>query len=247
MNTLLSLLLTSFFITQLYAKDTKTIFTPNYTFKDISINYLDWSSKTEDKSPQKDFAYLEFEAGAGFSWGYAYMFLDVENPTKSYTDEAPDNLRVSFKPVLDIELGNSGFFYHVQDYSLTSDPFYIHNFVNAISYRYATKDFWIIPFLGVHYQDSTYYSGFNGYMFGYTFLYNFHISNQNLSLAQWHETTFSRDTKDGYSGTGEQGSLSIWYKINKTLTTGLQYRYAYKNLGYDGYQDSVIYSLKFYF
>jgi len=243
----LNFILLILFTNQLQSDTLKSTFTPNYTFKDISINYLDWSSKTEKESPQKDFTYLEFEAGAGFNWGYAYMFLDIENPTKSYSDPAPDNLRVSFKPVLDIKLFDSNFYFRTQDYSLTSDDFYVHNFVNGISYRYDVKNFWIMPFAGIHYQNSTYYSGFNGYMVGYTFLYNFTIINQDFSIFQWHETTFSRDKEDGYSGSGNQGALSFWYKINKTFTTGLQYRYADKNLGYDGYQDSVIYSLKFYF
>lgn len=55
------------------------LFTPlshaeyKWGFADIGIHYLDWTErtthKTSDKSHKDDFAYLEIEGGAGFSWG----------------------------------------------------------------------------------------------------------------------------------------------------------------------------------
>jgi len=245
-NILISAFITLLLSSYLYAQEEKSFYTPNYSFKNISVNYLDWSTKTENESPQKDFAYLEFEAGAGFDWGDFYMFLDIENPTDSYTNTAPHDLRFAFKPVLDIKIANSNWSYHIQDYSLTSDTFFVHNFINAIAYKYSTDGFWIRPFLGIHYQESTYYSGFNGYMFGWTFLYDFSINNANFSIAQWHENTFDRDKTD-YKKDGFQGALSAWYKASDEITMGLQYRYADQNLGYDGYQDGIIYSLKYNF
>jgi len=240
-----TLLLLTFLSTQIFANE-NSMFTPNYSFKNVSINYLDWSQETEKNTFQEDFAYVEFEAGAGFDWGDFYMFFDIENPTKSYTQTPAQNMRFAFKPVLDINIANSNWSYHVQDYSLTSDTFFIHNFVNAVAYKYTTDNFWIRPFLGVHYQESTYYSGFNGYMLGWTFLYNFTLKGEKFSLAQWHESTFQRDKSD-YSEDGYQGALSAWYKATQNITLGMQYRYSYQDLGYSGYTTGLIYSMKYNF
>jgi hypothetical protein len=232
-------------------------FTPNYTFIDTSVNYLNWNSSTEKKSAQKDFVYLELEGGAGWDWGEFYAFLDIENPTHSYYDTPADDLRISIKPIVDIYLANH-FSLHIQDYYLNSDSFYVSNLVLGFSYKY-TSDYglWFTPFLGSHYQSSTYYSGFNGYIGGWVFNYDFTFSEQNFTLFNWNEIEFLRD-KEGYEledGTaigdgksyGFNGALSLWWHYNQKLTTGLQYRYAKYKLGSDEYQSGVIYSLKYYY
>ena len=166
--TLILLLITS----TLFSND---LLKPNYTFANVSINYLDWTQRTEDETPQKDFAYLELEGGAGFSWGEFYIFLDIENPTSSWSDAPADDLRVAFKPVLDISLVDN-FYLHIQDYNLHSKEFHVNNLFTGLAYKINT-DFglWIKPFIATHYQSSSYYSGFNGYAAGWTFLYDFDI------------------------------------------------------------------------
>ncbi len=223
-------------------------FEPNYTFSNVSINYLNWTDATEENSPQKDFAYLELEGGAGWNWGEFYMFFDVENPTKGYNDEAPDNMRFAFKPVLDVKIIDK-LSLHIQDYNLRSDEFYVSNLVVGLSYKFET-DFglWITPFIGPHYQTSTYYSGMNGYMTGWVFAYPFDMQKQKFSLSQWHQNTFNRDEEDGYDDhIGTQGAFSFWWHSTDKITTGLQYRYASYELGSTEYQDGIIYSLKYNF
>ena len=220
----------------------------NYAFSNLSLNYLNWSEGTENRSPQRDFSYLEFEGGAGWDWGDIYMFLDVENPTKSYDATPAQNMRFVFKPVLDINLLDK-FALHIQDYNLQSKDFYVSNLVVGLSYKIET-DFglWIRPFIGPHYQMSTYYSGMNGYMLGWVFDYQFTLATQKFSLAQWHQQTFNRDSEDGYGDKmGTQGSLSFWWHPVQKFTVGLQYRYASYELGSLEYQNGLIYSLKYNF
>ena len=239
---LLSILL---FTLSLSADD---FFQTTYSFKNVSVNYLDWTSKTEENTAQKDFAYLELEGGAGFSWGEFYMFFDIENPTQSWNDEPANNMRLAFKPVLDIDIMNN-FAIHIQDYNLQSKDFFVNNLVVGASYK-LTTDFglWIRPFVGLHYQESTYYSGMNGYAAGWTFLYNFKLEQEKFSLSQWHEHTFERDSENGYDGDiGTQGALAFWWHPTDSITTGLQYRYADYELGSNEYQDGLIYSLKYNF
>jgi hypothetical protein len=83
-------------------------------------------------------------------------------------------------------------------------------------------------------------------MFGWTYLYDFNIKNENFTLFHWHENTFKRDKSD-YEKNGYQGAISFWWNINKSFSTGVQYRYAIYNLGYNGSQYGMIYSLKYYF
>ncbi|WP_038930261.1 outer membrane protein OmpK, partial [Yersinia pestis] len=43
------------------------------------------------------------------------------------------------------------------------------------------------------------------------------------------------------------GAIALWWTPVKPLTTGIQYRYAYKKLGEDFLQDGIVYSIKYNF
>lgn len=231
---------------------------PNYYFLNTSINYLNWTASTEKDTPQKDFTYIELEGGAGWDWGEFYMFFDIENPTKRYGETPADNKRYALKPVLDIKLFDTNFNLHIQDYMLYSESFYVNNLVTGISYDIKNDlNLFLRPFIGTHYQKSTYYSGFNGYIGGWSLLYKFKMIENNFSISQWHEFEWGRDKEDYKleDGTpigvgksyGTQGALAFWWHPNTDITLGMQYRYALYNLGYNGYQDGFIYSLKYNF
>ncbi len=238
----------------------KNFFTPNFTYWDTSVNYLDWSSGTEQRAKGKtdfsDFVYIELEGGAGWDWGEFYFFADIENPTKSWDNIPTDDRRVVVKPILDIKLGASDLYFHLQDYFLKSKTFFVNNLVPGIAYKYVNGDFWIRPFIGPHYQESTFYDGFNGYMAGWTFIYSFQMGEQKLMLSNWHEFEFDRDEAhylyngnpvgDGRSH-GINGALALWWTPIDALTAGVQYRYSNYKLGLDAYATAVIYSLKYNF
>jgi hypothetical protein len=231
---------------------------PDFYTLNVSLNHLDWTSNTEAKSSQKDFSYLEVEGFAKWDRAEFYMFFDIENPNKNYSDKAPDSRRYALKPVLDIKLFDTNFYIHVQDYMLYSKDFYINNLVTGLAYKIDT-DFglWIKPFIGSHFQKSTYYNGYNGYLGGWVFGYDFELMGSKFSLSQWHEFEWSRD-EDDYQlddGTaignahshGVQGAFCVWWHPADEITTGVQYRYANHKLGYSGYQAGFIYSLKYNF
>ncbi len=238
----------------------KSFFTPNFTYWDTSVNYLDWSAGTEQRAAGKtnfsDFVYLELEGGAGWDWGEFYFFADVENPGKSWDNTPTDDRRFVLKPILDVKLGDSSFYFHLQDYFLKSKTFFVNNLVPGIAYKYSIDNFWIRPFIGPHFQESTFYDGFNGYMAGWTFVYNFKIGEQKFMLSNWHEFEFDRDEEhylydgnpvgDGRSH-GVNGALAVWWTPIDELTAGVQYRYSNYKLGLDAYATAVIYSLKYNF
>ncbi|MCK5697791.1 MAG: ion channel protein Tsx [Gammaproteobacteria bacterium] len=230
----------------------------NFTYSNMSINYLDWTKGTNDRSGKKDFFYLELEGGANWDWGDFYFFMDFENPQKGWYDDAPDNTRFVFKPIFDIKIGDSNWNFYFHDYYLSENNFYVSNIVPGISYKYVNDSgVFFKPFIGGHYQKSTFYSGWNGYMAGWVAAYDFSIKGQNLSISQWHEYEFERDeehykTDDGTrigdgASTGTNGAIAFWWKVNKKLTTGIQYRYANNKLGSHSYQTGPIYTIKYHF
>ncbi|WP_345992634.1 outer membrane protein OmpK [Sulfurimonas sp. HSL-1716] len=239
----------------LFADD--SLLKTNYSFLNVSANYLDWTKSTEKSSPQRDFAYLELEGGAGFEWGDVYGYFDIENPSRGYDNTPQDNRRYAFKPAMDIRLFHSNWYIYSQDFNLYSKDYHISNLIAGISYKMVKEDLLFQPFLAPHYQESTYYSGFNGYMFGWILNYDFTMHKEKFTIFQWHEQEFARDKKhylaaDGSrTGDGEsygiQGSFELWWHMTKRVKAGLQYRYALNKLGYYGYQDGFIYSLRYYF
>ena len=230
----------------------------NYSFSNVSINYLDWTSGTEERSGKADFAYLELEGGAGWDWGEFYFFTDIENPGRGWDNAPPDNSRFVIKPIADVKLGNSNWYFHVQDYLLNEDDFYVNNLVTGIAYKFSGENgSFLRPFFGPHFQNSTFYDGFNGYMAGWVGAYNFSVKGQNLTLSQWHEFEFDRAEEhyktdddirigDGESH-GMNGAVALWWNINKQITTGIQYRYADNKLGSQSYQTGPIYTVKYNF
>ncbi|SFZ98279.1 Putative exported protein precursor [hydrothermal vent metagenome] len=236
----------------------KSFWTPNFTYGNVSVNYLDWSSKTTKAKPNmSDFVYLEFEGGAGWDWGEFYFFTDIENPGHSWDTTTPgDNSRFVIKPILDVKIADSNWYIHIQDYYLNSDGFMVNNLVTGLAYKYSTDNFWIRPFIGPHFQQSrgfNSYDGFNGYMAGWTFVYNFKLGEQKFMLSNWQEFEFSRPEdfyalpySDGRSH-GINGAVAVWWTPIDAITTGVQYRYANYKLGMQGYSNAVIYSLKYNF
>lgn len=235
-----------------------TLFAKNlYTFTNVSINYLDWTNETENKTLNGDFAYVGFEGGAGWDWGELYGFAYIENPTKKYNSQGSDNLRSSSYVDFDLNV-KEGFRVHVQDYYLQGKPYYVNDFVIAVAYKYVT-DFglWIRPALGVHYTNDTYYDGFNGYMAEWLLNYDFKAFGESFSLFQWNEIEFGRQksfylANDGSrigdgAAWGLNGALSLWWNSTTAFGTGIQYRYAQHKLGNYAYQSALIYTLKYNF
>jgi hypothetical protein len=97
---------------------------PLYSFKDVSINYFDWSAKTQKDLGPKDFAYLNVEGGLGYDWMDFYGFVSLENPTKSYNEESPLNQRYVAFGDLDIKLKND-FKLHIQNFYANGNAFYV--------------------------------------------------------------------------------------------------------------------------
>jgi len=226
----------------LYGSD---FFKTTYSFSNISLNYLNWSDSTQQRTNAQDFSYLEYEGGSGHSWGETYIFVDLRNPIESYHDNAKHKLAFAMKPTLDIKIKNN-FAFHIQDYDLHSQAYYTNDAVVGFSYKITTKfNFWAKPFAGYHYKTSKYYTGSDGYMLGWLFNYKY----KQFSLFHWHEMTFNRDKSDAHydNHMGTQGSLKLWYNAKHHFSFGIQYRYAYYELGSKDYEWGNIYSIKYNF
>lgn len=241
----------------------------SWSFKNVSVNYLDWSDRTVDntgKGPfgqKKSFTYLELEGGVGGKWGDVYGFFDMENPSKpanNTADSAMDR-RFAMKAVGHFNLTEAGgmpvqFYGHV--YNFIDNGFNDQNTVLGMSTAYSSGGFWIKPFLGAHLESkSNVGTDFNGGMGGWVFGYSFKAMDQSFMVSNWHETEFGR--KDAYlqmardggvvtaGRTAHNGAVSLWWNATPSITTGLTYRYAKNKLGSATYQDALIYTAKFNF
>jgi len=241
-------------------------FTPNWSFANVSVNYLDWSNGTEkrtaDNAAKGDFFYLEFEGGAGFDWGEVYGFYDFENPQNDqHEEDGRDNRRSAAKVTSHIYLGETplSLYFHVYDFRDYGFDSREQDRIVGLGYRHTFDNgFFFKPFLGKAWVDSESgsYSGSNGYMLGWVLGYGFEAFGQDLSLTNWHEQTFDRDDDylssnyvNGSAGSvGTNGAVGLWWHPVDTITTGVQYRYSKNKLGTpDHYQNAMIYTLKYNF
>ena len=231
-----------------------------YSFGNVSANYLVWTHWADelgltpsDPSLKSDFFYIELEGGSAFDWGDLYGFIDFENPFAGDTEDPTKQFRVAAKGVTDVRISDSQWNLYGHIYSFSdSSGFYEQNLVAGVSYRVLISDrLFLKPFIGPHYAHTNFDSSFfNGYMFGWVMSYQFFIGQQSWSVAQWHETEFARaDRYKQINGSvGQNGAISLWWHPEETrLTPGIQYRYAYNKLGTKGYQDGLIFSLKYNF
>lgn len=238
-------------------------FDPLWSFANVSVNYLDWSDGTEDRTStnaaKSDFMFLEIEGGLGYEWGEFYGFFDFENPTNDQFDEASggtDNFRTAGKLTSHIYLGDSplsiyAHLYDFRDYGYNSREQdqvlglgYLANFDNGL---------WFKPFLGAARVQSDGYTGSNGFMAGWVAGYDFTAFGQNFGVTNWHEQTFGRDDEylnDNYvngkaDSVGTNGAVSLWWHPSERVTTGIQYRYSDEKLGTpNNYQNAMIYTVK---
>lgn len=227
-------------------------------FANVSMNYLDWTPHTTHKSGNSshkdDFAYLELEGGAGFTWGELYGFFDLENAFNSKNDsDAGDNQRYTFKTTARIYLGDTAFnaYGHVYGtYSLPGNGGNFHevNTLYGIGYNTDFHGLWFKPFAALHYVDQTFYSGNNGYVLGWVAGYDFNLWDEKFSVTNWNEIELNRNDRYGNGGRdGVNGALALWWTPVPSVTTGIQYRYADNKLGEDFYQQAVVYSIKYNF
>ena len=245
-----------------------------YGFADVSINYLDWTAKTEDRTdpniggfggPKEDFFYLEVEGGAGYDWGDVYGFFDLENPQNvenegQFSEDAfaTDGFRIALKGSIAVNIGKSNWnlYSHFYSFSEAAGGFYDQNLVIGASYDVFTDSgFWIKPFLGVHIENQTFNgSGTNGFMGGWVLGWDFQLMEQKFTVSQWHETEFAREDQFRGNGTiytlsdtGQNGAVALWWHMTSTFTAGLQYRYADHKLGTAAFHDAAIFTAKYNF
>ena len=123
-----------------------------YGYSNIQLNYLDWTKSTENKTEQRDFAYVRLEGGSGYSWGEIYGFFDVENPTKSNsrtvspregTVRVNGGRRVAMKGNARVHLGDTGFNLFGQVFDISSHGFNEQNRYFGFGYNLVGNNFFV--------------------------------------------------------------------------------------------------------
>lgn len=228
-----------------------------YSFGNISISQLEWTSKaehrTENKTKKNDFSYLEVEGGAGYDWGEVYGFVDFEE-----WNQKSDQHRWFGKGNIRINLADTGFHLFTQIIDLHTKHFDESNYFLGLGKSFQFDNgIWLKTHLASRYTDQGdsfgHFKGNNGYQLGATWGYDFTVAAQNLSITQWHEYDFARgkdylkDEKGNQDNAGHNGAVATWWHVTDNWTLGLQYRYADDHLGETKYQDAYITSVRYNF
>ena len=236
-----------------------------YGFANIYADYLNWGNGFEDLSTahtspggwdngsRDEHFTLGIEGGAGFSWGEMYGFYEYEKINWA-SNERDQALKVSAH----YRLAGSDFTVYGQVYDINDQKFNSseQNRVIGLGYLGLQGDgWWFKPWVGYHDisvdgamdpQDHKDVQGSNGGMLGWNAGYTFKVAGQPLMLTNWNEVEFSRNdvySKMQFGETGLNGAIGLWYDINETFYTGIQYRYFQNKLGWDGYGDAMIYRI----
>lgn len=239
----------------------------DYSFGNVSFNQLNWSPSTLDRTQagpfgaKRNFQYLEAEGGIGRSWGDVYGFFDLENWNRNDKEMPAGDRRYTTKVVARFNLAEVGgvpvkLYTHV--YDTRGNDFFDQNRVVGLGTDLSFGKVWFKPFLGFHQELKSQGVGanMNGYMAGYVAGFDFTAFGQPFSVTQWHETEFDRakeyttlanPTGTTQRRTGQNGAIGLWWTPVKSMTAGLQYRYAVNKLGVAGNENAVIYSLKYNF
>lgn len=240
-----------------------------WSFVNTSVNYLDWSGATlerTNKGPfaqKKSFSYIELEAGKGGEWGDIYGFLDIENPLNNTnnSDDHRMNRRYASKAVARFkvtQIMDAPLMIYAHLYDFRDNGFFDQNRVLGIGTNLSYGKFWIHPFIGAHQELKSHVGAhMNGGMAGYVLGYDFQCFGQMLTLSQWHETEFARKQpylKMADSGNvvdaprlAHNGAVSLSWRAAASISTSLSYRYALNKLGTAGYQSALIYTVKYHF
>lgn len=239
----------------LYSSITNATIGYKFGFFDTSLNYLQWtpgtkyrsgpSFKEPGKTNKVDLPYLEVEGGAEFSWGDFYGFADLERFLNK------KNLRhTALKGAMHFYLPLAESSVYAQIYDYREQGFYEQNRIIGLGYQFTKPHFWFKPWIGVHYVSQTFYQGSNGAMAGWVLNYDFTVKKHNFLITNWHEIEFGRASQMAVangSRSGINGALALWWQINKHLSAGGQWRYAYNKLGQKGSITAGIATLKYFF
>lgn len=226
---------------------------PLWSFAHASGNHLDWSARTSAASGKRDFSYLEIEAGAGYAWGEAYGFFDLENPLNGRHEAAGRERRTAAKALLRHRIGSSPFEWYGQIYDLRTSGFHEQNRIVGLGANLTLGSVRFKPFLGAHQVDASHFQGANGAMLGWLALVDLTLGGRQLQFSHWHETEFARDAeylRDARGRSrrvGHNGALSLWLPLAPRLAAGLHFRYADDKLGAAVSQRAMIYSLRWTF
>lgn len=238
-----------------------------YAFANAYVDYLNWEHGVEDlrstnadgkNGNRGDHFTLGIEGGAGFDWGELYGFYEYEKINWS-SDERNQAMKISGH----YRIAGSDFTLYGQVYDINDNKFDSaeQNRVVGIGYLgLQGEGWWFKPWIGYHdisvdgvnlayvdgVNDSSEFQGNNGGMLGWSAGYAFTVAGQSLMLTNWNEIEFARNdaySKLQYGDTGLNGAVGLWYDINETFYTGIQYRYFNNKLGWDGYGDAMIYRI----
>ena len=225
-----------------------------YTFGSIKTGYANWDMGAVD-TDRGDLWKLVGDFGAVFDKGELYSFYEYNK-----FDHDVDNRNVSFMASGHYRLSDSDFTLFGKIYANLDNQWGDElNTMIGIGYLVCqNSNYFFKPFISIHELSSDYQStvtgssanGFNGYVLGWTSAFFFKVSEYNFTLSNWNEFEIGRNdtySEQQYGSFGINGGLTLNWKMNKSMSLGVTYRYFQNKLSYEGYGDQMIFLFGYHF
>lgn len=219
----------------------------------VEAGVMDWQSKASDYfgEAKDNNPFVKVKGFTANEYGDLYGHVTFEDPDDNAMYGTEINL------IGQINLGDSDWNLYGQVFDKSKPKWGETNTLLGISWDKDIDDYYLQVALAGHYVDATYQAfdkdfegGFNGGYFYVMLSKNLNVFDQNFKLSWWQEHYFARDDEylimagDG-KDFGFNGQFSVNWSFTENLSLNLSYRYAENNLGKQGYQDAIFYSVQY--
>ncbi|MDO6618439.1 hypothetical protein AB4160_10855 [Shewanella sp. 10N.286.51.B8] len=227
----------------------------------VEVGIMDWSDRTEAYfgEGKSENEYIAIKGATGNAFGDVFAIVKLEDFTDS------DLMGSEINIVGQINMGDSDFNWYGQVFNKQKPVWSETNTLLGFSHDKTWDNGWYTQVaLAGHVVTSDYAhfkkangesfdaNGFNG---GYAYIgvsKDFSAYNQDFSFNWWQEHYFGRG--DDYlivSGDiedhGFNGSANLRWHISGGVSAAISYRYAQNNLGKEGWQNAMFYSMQYNF
>ncbi|WP_237524139.1 hypothetical protein [Shewanella sp. KX20019] len=227
----------------------------------IETGIMDWSDSTEayfgEGKSENEFVTIKGATGSAFGDVYAHIKLE------DFTDS--DMIGSEINIIGQINIGDSDFNWYGQVFSKQKPVWSETNSLLGFSHDKTWDNGWYTQVAVAGHIVTSDYNHFskpdgdkfdaNGFNGGYAYLAlnkSFSALSQDFTFGWWQEHYFGRG--DDYlvvSGDvedhGFNGQATLRWHVAGGLSAAIQYRYAQNNLGKEGWQNAIFYSMQYNF
>lgn len=224
-----------------------------YSFGSINAGYANWNSGFVDVGRGEVWKAMA-DFGINFREAEFYSFYESNVLNHSVSGRNHSISAMTHVRLFDSDYTFFGKLYGQWDNSWSDD---LDMFYGLGYLGFSGKWGFFKPYIGLHNQSGDYVSkkygqtsGWNGYVVGWTAVYNFMLFGEKFSLSDWNEIELGRNdayAEQQFGHSALNGGLVLAWKFYPRWKATITYRYFDNKLGYDGYGDQMVYMVGYEF